>query len=279
LPVTPVAATDDLRPLGRARVMLGVLFLLRTTPLLAPLHVPFAAQVTPLLAWPDGQAHLAPEVIALPDGVAALLCVVRTAAAVAFAAGLFARPAGVMAAVLGYLTVLQDPARLFGTLHALFLGTALLALCDGGATCALRPDPPRAPWASLWVMRLWIASIYAWAAVAKLRPDWLDGRTLALFLDDGAFRPGLGAALLATAARRAAIAKAVVAFELTVPALLLWPRTRRAGLALALAFHAGLEVVAAPDLFGWVMAALLLCFWEPAPVRGAGTASWSPARR
>ncbi len=27
-------------------------------------------------------------------------------------------------------------------------------------------------------------SVYAWAAVAKLRGDWLDGRTLALFHDE-----------------------------------------------------------------------------------------------
>ena len=75
----------------------------------------------------------------------------------------------------------------------------------------------------------------------------------------------MGAILLGSAARRAAAAQIVVALELALPALLLWPRTRRVGLALAFAFHAVLEVVAAPDLFGWEMGALLLCFWEPRP--------------
>lgn len=271
----PPPTAPDLRPLGCARLMLGAIFLVRTTPILAASFPLFAREVRPLLGWPDGRAHLAAAIVSLPDGVLAAACVLRTVAAAAFMVGVAARPAGLLAALLGYVTVLQDPARFYGTLHALFLGTAMLALADAGSACALRPERARAPRSSVWLMRVFVASIYFWAGLAKLRPDWLDGRTLALFLDDGAFRPGLGAALLGTAARRAASARAVVAFELAAPALLLWPRTRRIGLVLALAFHAILEIVAAPDLFGWVMAALLLCFWEPAPA--AVTAGWARA--
>jgi hypothetical protein len=261
LPPSP----PELLPLGCARIVLGVLFLLRTTPLFAPLHPPFLAEVTPLLGWPDERPHLSPSIPALSGGVVAALCVARTLAALAFTVGVWTRAAGVLAGLFGYLTVLQDPARSYATFYVLFLGSALLALAGAGGACAVRPERPVSPRSGIWLMRVWIASIYVWAALAKLRPDWLDGRALALFLDEGAFRPGLGAILLGTPARRAAAAQIVVALELALPALLLWPRTRRVGLVLALAFHAVLEVVAAPDLFGWEMAALLLCFWEPPP--------------
>jgi hypothetical protein len=269
----------SLRALGAARVVLGATFLLRTTPLLLPLDPPFAFELRPLLAWPDGRPHFAPAIaaLALPNGLRAVLCLLRTAAAIAFTAGLAARPAGLLAALLGYVTVLQDPARFYGTLHALFLGTAVLALAGAGGTLALRPEPVRSPRSGVWLARVFVASIYFWAALAKLRPDWLDGRTLALYLDDGAFRPGLGAALLGTAAQRAASARAIVAFELAAPVLLLWPRTRRLGLVLALGFHAIIEVVAAPDVFGWVMAALLLCFWQPREPPAPVTAGWATA--
>jgi hypothetical protein len=30
-----------------------------------------------------------------------------------------------------------------------------------------------------------------------------------------------------------------------------------------LGLHAAFEVAVSPDLFGWAMAALLICFWEP----------------
>jgi hypothetical protein len=42
-------AVSDGDDLGRARVALGAIFLLRTTPLLAPLHVSFLADSYPLL--------------------------------------------------------------------------------------------------------------------------------------------------------------------------------------------------------------------------------------
>jgi len=53
----------------------------------------------------------------------------------------------------------------------------------------------------------------------------------------------------------------VVVLELALAPLLLYPRTRRAGVVLALMMHATLEFAASPDVFGWAMVALLLAFW------------------
>jgi hypothetical protein len=246
--------------LGRARVALGALFLLRTTPLLAVFRIPFLADASPLLGWPDGHAHFLPFIPVLPGALLAALCIVRTLAAVAFMIGVRARVAGLLAGGLGYLTVLQDPARFFTTHHVIFLGTMLLACTDAVSVCALRPGTRRGSTSSVWLIRAWVASIYVWAAFAKLRPDWFDGRTLSLLARQGQFRPFVASTLLATDARRCVIAWCVVATELALAPLLLIPRTRRAGVALAVAFHLGLEWAAAPDLFGWAMIALLLAF-------------------
>lgn len=171
---------DPLGGLGSARVALGCVFLLRTTPLLAAFHVSFLADARPLLGWPDGHAHFAPFIPALPAALLAVLCVVRTLAAVAFTVGIRARVAGFVAGGLGYLTVLQDPARFYTTHHVIFLGAILLASTDAVSVCAVSPEPRRSPNSSLLLIRAWVASIYIWAAIAKVRPDWLDGRTFVL---------------------------------------------------------------------------------------------------
>lgn len=249
--------------LGRARVAMGAVFLLRTTPLLAVFfHIPFLADTKPLLGWPHDHAHFAPFIPVVPDALLAVLCIVRTLAAVAFLLGVHARLAGLLAGALGYVTVLQDPARFFTTHHVIFLGTMLVACTDAVAACALRPAEPRNPTSSAWLIRAWVASIYVWAAIAKLRPDWFDGRTFALLAREGQFRPFVASTLLATDTRRCVIAWCVVATELALAPLLLIPRTRRAGLALAVAFHLSLEWAASPDLFGWAMIALLLSFLD-----------------
>jgi vitamin K-dependent gamma-carboxylase len=259
-----LALHSDGDALGRSRVALGAIFLLRTTPLLAPLHVSFLADTYPLLGWPDGHARLAPLLLlALPAVWLKALCIVRTIAALAFTAGVLAGPAGLVAGVLGYVTVTQDPGRLNTTQHVIFLGTMLLAMTDATSRCALFPAPARDLRSSRFLMRVSIASIYFWAGLAKLRPDWLDGRALGLFAGEGLVRPALGAVLLSTPALRAILANAVVLGELAIVPLLLARRTRRLGVIAALGLHAAFEAAVSPDLFGWAMAALLLGCWEP----------------
>lgn len=247
------------RALGWSRAALGALFLVRTTPILAPLHLPSLRGTTPLLGWPDDRWHGSPS-LPLPAGAVAALCVARTLAALAFTLGIEPRAAGLVAGVAGYLVLLQQPFGFVFTLHLLFLGTMLLALTDSGSALALRPRPARDPASGLLLIQLFVASIYAWAGLGKLRHDWLDGRTLEGLLHQRWLSGHLADSLLATSDRRAMVAWMIAAGELALGPLLLWRRTRLAGLALALAFHLGVEIMGRADLLGYEMAALLICF-------------------
>ncbi len=256
----------DLRALAACRIALGLVLLARTTPWLGP---------WPLLGWPDPRWH-SPALIALPDAFVAALCVLRTAGALAFVVGYRTRLAGFVAAIAGWLVAAQDPLSFVLTLHLLYLGTLLCALTDAGSALALRGDPPRSPASGRRLLRGFVASVYAWAAIAKLSREWLDGSAILLLRDNGGLRGPVASALAATEARRTALALAVLALEASLGPLLLWRRTRRAALWAAYGFHAALEVTTRPDVFGWAMAAMLLVFVD-ARDRRAITAHTRPA--
>jgi uncharacterized membrane protein YphA (DoxX/SURF4 family) len=265
------AERADLRPLALCRIAIGALLLLRTTPLLAPLHLHFLRGVSPLFGWPDHGFHAPLPGLALPAPAIAALCVIRTIAAIALMLGVGSRPAGVIAGAAGYLVLAQDELAFVQTLHLLYGSAILIGLTDAGAALAIRPDRPRAPASSLWLIRIWIASIYFWAGIAKLRADWLDGRAFAFFLEIRALRGPIAEALLATPRARASLACAIAAMEILLGPALIHPRTRRLALALALSFHLGVELMSRPDLIGWTMASLLLVFapWPRIGAQGA----------
>lgn len=250
---------ESARPLAWSRIALGSLFLLRTTPLLKPLHLTYTAGSWPLLGWPTDAWQGAPVWgWAAPAWLLAALCVVRTLAALCFMLGYRTRWAGVTAAVSGYLLFFQEPFGFNATLHLLFQGVLLLAATDAGAVLALRPVAPRNVTSSKLLIRAFLASIYMWAGAVKLRRDWFDGRTLALFHENGALSGPFADFLLSTETSRRAVACAVVASELSLPLLLFAPHTRRWAPYAALSLHLGIELAAKPDLLGWSMAALLL---------------------
>ncbi|HEY3233651.1 MAG TPA: HTTM domain-containing protein [Polyangiaceae bacterium] len=244
------------RRLGWIRAGIGALILLRTTPLLAPLHLWFLNDTVPLLGWPTGGFSAA----FLPIWVIQILCILRTLAAALFMLGLWTRASGLLTGALGYLVAAQYPFGFFFTIHLLYESAMLLALTDAGAAFALRPVPVRAPRSSYWLLRLFLASIYAWAGLFKLRPDWLDGRTLELFRQPLALHGALADLLLATPSGRVFAATSVAVFEVAIGPLLVWHRTRRFAWPAAYLFHLVLEITARPDLLGWGMMVLLVCF-------------------
>jgi uncharacterized membrane protein YphA (DoxX/SURF4 family) len=244
-------------PLGVVRIGIGVLILLRTTPILAPLDVLFLRDANPLLGWPEAGFSfewLSPDIVRS-------LCVLRTLGAAALTLGLWTAPAGLLVASAGFLVASQSPFGAPATLQLLYQAAALLGLSDASAVIAIRPTPARSPRSSTWLLRVFVASIYGWAGLFKLRPDWLDGRTLAALHDSGAIHGAISDWVLGTPSSRQFVAWGVALFELAAGPLLLWPRTRRPAMAAAYAFHLTLEVTAHPDFLGWGLMALLLVFF------------------
>ncbi len=250
-----------LRPLGWARVIVGGIFLLRTTPAIHLLPGLLHNHGGPLFGWPSSPLRMGLYGIVLPTLLIKALVVVRTVAALFFMIGVRARLSGIVAAVAGYVVYSQEPLAFIFTLHVLYASTLLLAIGDGTSVVAFRPERPRSPASSLTLLRTFVASVYAWSAVSKLRGSWLSGRTLFLFHQDGVITGKLADIALSTQGRARAASIAVMVVELLLPPLLLLRRTRAVGIALACALHGVLEVTVHPDVFGWVMVTLLLSFW------------------
>lgn len=244
------------RYLAYMRVGIGALLLLRTTPLLTPFDIPWLRSTAPLLGWPTGGFGLA----FLPAWGIQALCIVRTLAALLFMLGVAGRVSGLVCGIAGFLVALQYPLGFFFTIHLLYWAAILLAFTDGVSVLALAPSAPRDSPLDTWLLRAFVASIYFWAGVYKLRPDWLDGRTLALFHHPTALGGPLADLLFSTAWLPPLAAKLIAGLELSLGPLLLWRRSRRFALPVAYALHITLELTAHPDLLGWGMMVLLLCF-------------------
>jgi hypothetical protein len=250
------------RSLGIARIALGAVFLFRTTPLANAYPSPLCWVEGPLFGWPVPGWHAAWLGLALPAALVACLCVVRTLAAGLFTLGIVTRASGLTACLCGLAVMAQDTFSFSFTRYILFLGTGVLAIADSGASLAVRPAPAADARASLWLVRTFVASIYAWSAIAKMRGPWLDGTTLGALHAGHFLRGHLVDLVTATAPARVAASISVVVLELALGPLLLVRRTRAVGLAAAVAMHAVYEVSAQPDVMALVMMSLL-CVYLP----------------
>jgi hypothetical protein len=251
----------SLRPLAWSRLALGAVFLARTTPAARLFRGVLVVPEGPLLGWPDpGVWRIGVFDVVLPDSLVKVACIVRTVAALLFLLGFYPRAAGIVAFATAALVATQDPFGYIFTLQSLLLGVLVLALADSATCLAVRPEPARAPRSSLWLVHGFVASIYLWSAIAKARGPWLDGSVLLAFREEGYIRGGLADTLLGGATARRAWAWAVVGTELSLGPALLWPRTRTVAVVGACLMHAVFELTTRPDLFTWVMGALLLSF-------------------
>jgi Vitamin K-dependent gamma-carboxylase len=263
-PREPSSDEEVARRLGAVRIFVGALFLVRTTPLLYLVPGLREHHGGPLFGWPDGELRSGIAGITFPIVTIQVLVVLRTIAALLFMIGVRARPAGIAAAVLGYLVWSQEPFSFIFTLHTLFLATGLLALTDAVNARALVSGPlrsPASPASSVALMRAFILSIYAWSAVGKLHGRWLDGTVLRVFCENGYVSGGVAKLLLGSAAAMRASALGTLFIEALLVPLLWLPRTRVAAVAIACMLHGIFEVGMHPDVFGWLMVGLLVLFW------------------
>lgn len=205
-------------------------------------------------------------------------------AAVCIALGLWYRLASSLFCVgFGHLFLVERSAY-ENHLYLLGLAALLLAVApahrtlslDARRRLALRSDVVPA-WA-LVALRAQIALVYAFAGLAKLNADWLQGWPMRLWLPErsgfaliGRFfdEPWFAIAFSASGAL----------FDLAVVPLLVWPRTRDLAFVAAVVFHLTNGVLFDVGLFPPLALAMTALFYPPdAPRRwlGAQAAPASP---
>ncbi len=231
--------------LAITRVLLGALFLFRTSALSHIARGIHAPVIGPLLGWPDhAPVHAVVGGLVLPSSIAAMLAIVRTLSALSFTIGYRVRASGVVAAGCGWIALAQDPFGFTFTLHVMLLAVAVHAF-------ATKPSA-----SSYTLARIFTASIYFWSAIPKLNVAWLSGDVLRAY-----HALGMGHSAFFLDAHASATAIATVVMELSLPALLLCRRTRTIAVIIACMMHTIVELFYHPDVFGWLMVVLLVPFW------------------
>lgn len=121
---------------------------------------------------------------------------------------------------------------------------------------------PMPRWA-LWGLRFLFATVYLWAGLCKLNPDWLlRGEPLGTWLGARGSWPVVGP-LLAHPWTALAMSWGGAAYDLSVPFLLLVRRTRPLGVGLVAFFHVVVWWLFPIGIFPWLMILGVTLFFEP----------------
>jgi vitamin K-dependent gamma-carboxylase-like protein len=214
---------------------------------------------------------------------AALLLGVGAVAALAFAAGLYARAASV-ALWLYLLTIASRNALVLDGGDAVMMALAFFAMfADVDAVWSLRRGPPRprVPAFAVRLLELQLALVYFCAGVAKHGATWWHGEAIFRVLQNNDFARPLGMALTASPTLCALLTFATLVVELGFLPLVLSPwrtaTTRAVAAAAAALLHVGIFALMRVGMFPFVMLAALCLFVPPslldrqrrAPVDGA----------
>ncbi len=130
----------------------------------------------------------------------------------------------------------------------------------------------------LWTLRAQVGLVYLFAGLAKLGPDWLlRGQPLATWL--AARELPLFGSLLATPPLPLAMAWAGMLFDMSLPFLLLWRRTRVPAFCAGLVFHTVTGLLFPLGLFPWIMVGCTTLFFAPDWPSRRRVAVVAPVRR
>ncbi|MCC3157591.1 HTTM domain-containing protein [Hymenobacter sp. 15J16-1T3B] len=203
-----------------------------------------------------------------PAGVIYALYALIVGAGIAVAAGWRYRWAAAVLS-LGYAALLLlEETEYINHFYLYALLAAVLALLPAHRAASADVRAGRvAPLATVpaWmraVILFQIGLVYGFAALAKLNPDWLAARPLAVWLAAKAHYPLIGE-LLARPATAWLLSYGGIAFDALVVPLLLWRRTRPWGFAWATLFHLANVVVFGLGTFPWVALLLTSLFFAP----------------
>jgi predicted DCC family thiol-disulfide oxidoreductase YuxK len=253
------------RPLALARIGIAVAVLLElpnSAKVLMQLDDPGIIRA-PILSWTP----------ALNEGLAWVLIGLWGATAIAVLVGWRTRRAAAALCVT-LTTVLMLDQQLFSNhLYLMVLLSGLLVVADSGAALSFearrsgeRAEVSRWP---VWLLQFQVSTVYLFASLAKVNPDFLSGTTVAVSLR----RVGPLAVPDAWRSMEPMLILAVVAVcaEAFV-ALAIWsPRWRPTAFVLALGLHGTLAVWFVPTypliIFAVAMLPLLILFLDAAPGR------------
>lgn len=115
------------------------------------------------------------------------------------------------------------------------------------------------------------AVVYFFATIAKLYPDWLAAKPLAIWLSQRTHYPIIGG-LYAQPWLKWVLAYGGILFDGLIVPLLLWRRTRLVALALALCFHLFNSITFQIGIFPYLALSLCIFFFPPEQIRR--TFSW-----
>ncbi|MBT1707858.1 HTTM domain-containing protein [Fulvivirgaceae bacterium PWU5] len=113
---------------------------------------------------------------------------------------------------------------------------------------------------------LQVGLVFTYASLAKLYPDWLAGKPIAIWFDAKAHYPVLGP-LFGQAWFRTFIIYGGIFFDLLITPLLLWRRTRVLGFVLCVIFNVFNSITFQIGGFPYLMIALTLFFFPPETIR------------
>ena len=109
------------------------------------------------------------------------------------------------------------------------------------------------------ILQVWL--VYTFASVAKFYPDWLNGTTIALFME-GKKGYWLIGPLLQLEWVQCTIVYVGILFDLLIVPLLLWKRTRMIAFAISVFFHLFNSVVFQIGIFPYMSIAFALFFFS-----------------
>lgn len=154
---------------------------------------------------------------------------------------------------------------------------ALLVVAPVGRALSLDaarhgPRPVARGW--VWLVRVQVGVVYAFAGLAKLQSEWLAGRPLELWLPARGGMPLVGP-LLEQPATAQILAVAGAAFDCSIVPLLLWRRTRFAAWLVLVTFHVCTWSLFPIGVFPWLMIGASTVFFDP----GWPLALWATVRK
>ena len=119
-------------------------------------------------------------------------------------------------------------------------------------------------------LRLWqlqLLQMYFFAGIMKTSyPDWYDGRVLnQIFMGRWSRECGLWLSEIMPASFYPLLSISSFIFEIILPGLLMWPKSRRIGVVLGVLFHLSIETTLYIEFLGFhSMLCLVLFFWPRA---------------